>query len=824
MTKLTFQITGMSCAACAAAIEKGIGKLPGIDVANVNLPLNRLTVSFDANKAQKEDIIHAVEQLGYGASPMDTQSVTLQIDGMTCAACAASVEKAVSRLEGVEQIAVSLASNSAKVVFIPESVRIRDIRQVIENAGFQAQVAETADQLEEARLRKQEALKRQKIKTIIALAFAIPLFYISMGHMVGLPLPNAISPDFFPSRYALLQLLLVIPILICGSGFYHKGIKSALHFSPNMDTLVAIGTGAAFIYSIVSLFSIFAGNHMAVHDLYFESAGVIVALVLLGKTLEAQSKGRASAAIVKLLELVPEKALIEENGTIREISLKEVEAGDTLVVRPGASIPTDGVVLSGYTSIDESMLTGESIPIEKHEGDPIYAGSMNKNGSIRMRATKIGTETTLGKIIALVEDAQGSKAPIARLADVIAGYFVPAVLGIAFIAALLWLVTGHGAAFSLSVFIAVLVIACPCALGLATPMAIMVGTGRGAEIGILIKSGEALETAHNIQVVVLDKTGTITKGKPEVTDVVSSQPNGETRLLQLAAAAESGSEHPLGEAIINHCEKMQLSFPTDAVFEALPGLGVRAQIKDKLVFLGNEKLMRKQGVALEGWKDKFNAFCRQGKTPVYLAENGKIAGIIAVADVVRESSRDAIRHLHDMGIEVVMLTGDNAVTAQAIAQEVQVDRVVSNVLPDEKAKEIQKIQQSGKKVAMVGDGINDAPALTLADTGIAIGTGADVAIESADIVLIHDDLMDVANTIHLSRKTIRNIRQNLFWAFAYNTLGIPVAAGLLYLFGGPLLSPMLAALAMSLSSVTVVGNALRLKNFHVYQKEKEKRK
>lgn len=820
MRKLTFHITGMSCASCSTAIERGIAKLPGVSLSNVNLPLNRLSVAFDETQVQEDTIINTVEKLGYGAQLMGTDNVTLQIEGMTCASCAAAVEKAVSKLEGVEEVAVNLATNTAKIKYVSGMVRLRDIRQRIEKAGYGASVSENTDDYEQARIQKQTAFKKQKNKTILAIVFAIPLFYISMGHMVGLPLPNAISPDYNPSLFALLQLILVIPIMICGSKFYTNGIKSAIHLSPNMDTLVAIGTGAAFIYSIASMFSIFSGNHMAVHALYFESAGVIIALILLGKTLEAQSKGRASAAIVKLLELVPKKALIEENGEIHEISLQEVEIGDTLVVRPGMSVPTDGVVLSGYTSIDESMLTGESIPIEKHENDKVYAGSMNKNGSIRFRATKVGTETTLGKIITLVEDAQGSKAPIARLADVISGYFVPAVLGIALLTAIIWLIAGHSISFVLSIFIAILVIACPCALGLATPMAIMVGTGRGAEMGVLIKSGEALETAHGTQVVVLDKTGTITKGQPEVTDVLCRENLQEKDLLRIAAAAESASEHPLGEAIVNQCKKLELEFPTGVPFEALPGLGIQAQVEGKKILLGNEKLMRERGISLKAWDEKFKKLCQQGKTPVYLAFDEKMAGIIAVADVVRKSSKEAIRRLHDMNIEVVMLTGDNAITAQAIAEEVQVDRVVSNVLPDEKANEIKKIQQSGKKTAMVGDGINDAPALTLADTGIAIGTGADVAIESADIVLIHDDLMDVANAINLSRKTIRNIRQNLFWAFAYNVLGIPVAAGLLYAFGGPLLSPMLAALAMSLSSVTVVANALRLKNFKSYQKQK----
>lgn len=824
MKKAVFTVVGMSCAACAAAIEKGLSRHGGIFKASVNLAANKLSVSYYDEKISLEDIAQAVRALGFDTDYKRLETVTLKIEGMTCAACSASVEKVLSRLDGVESASVNLAANTAKIVYSSDAVRLRDIREAVERAGFKAVPFDSRTPREEAAEREKKAFKSQRNRTVIALMFVIPLFYLSMGHMLGLPLPNAVSPEYHPKLYAVLQLLLTLPIMLCGSRFYKNGIRNALRLRPNMDTLVAFGTGAAFIYSVISLISVAAGDYTAVHSLYFESAGVIIALVMLGKLMETRSKGRASQAVYKLLELVPDKALIEENGQVKEIAVGEIEKGDVLVIRPGMSVPADGTVLSGYSSVDEAMLTGESIPVEKNVGDKVYGGSINKNGSMRISASQVGKDSTLGKIIT-VEEAQGTKAPIARLADVISGYFVPAVFAAAVISALLWLSAGESLPFALNVFISVMVIACPCALGLATPMAIMVGTGTGAQIGVLIKSGEALETAHRTQTVVLDKTGTITKGAPEVTDILCAQGIDEKSLLAFAGAAEANSEHPLGEAVLNKCKADGIEVKTPESFSALPGLGVRAVLDRHEILLGNEKLMKNEKIKVGSFAESFRAFSEAGKTPVYVAVDKRAAGVIAAADVVRETGRAAIKKLHGMGIETVMLTGDNELTAKAIAREVGIDRVVADVLPDEKANEVKRLQAAGKSVAMVGDGINDAPALSVADTGIAIGTGADVAIEAADIVLIHDDLQDAVNALLLSRRTIKIIKENLFWAFAYNALGIPVAAGVLHIFDGTLLSPMLAASAMSLSSVTVVLNSLRLRNFKSVQKEEgEKQK
>ena len=580
-----------------------------------------------------------------------------------------------------------------------------------------------------------------------------------------------------------------------------------------MDSLIAIGTSAAVAYSLYSTYRLFIGDLHALHGLYYESAGVIIALILLGKSLEALSKGKTSEAIKKLMGLTPKTATVILDGKETEIPIDEVEIGQVVLVKPGEKIPVDGMILEGYTAVDESMLTGESMPVDKKSGDKVYAASINKNGMIRFEATKVGSDTALAQIIKLVEDAQGSKAPIAQMADIVSGYFVPAVCVIAVIAALAWYAATRDVQFALTIFIAVLIIACPCALGLATPTAIMVGTGKGAEYGILIKGGEALEMTHKIDTIVFDKTGTITEGKPEVTDILTAQGTGRERLLQIVASAEKGSEHPLGEAIVRSAEKGNMEFLKVEYFQALPGLGVEAEIDGVRSFIGNRKLMIERGIALGDLEKESDRLADEGKTPMYVAMDGRLSGIIAVADVVKKSSMDAIKALQKMGISVAMITGDNRKTANAIAKQIGIDRVLAEVLPHDKSNEVKKLQSEGRKVAMVGDGINDAPALAQADIGIAIGSGTDVAMESADIVLMRSDLMDVPAAIQLSKSTIRNIKQNLFWAFAYNTAGIPVAAGMLYLLGGPLLNPMLAAAAMSLSSVSVLLNALRLKQF-----------
>lgn len=614
--------------------------------------------------------------------------------------------------------------------------------------------------------------------------------------------------------FALCQLILTLPILYAGRSFYSKGIKAVLHGSPNMDTLVAIGSAAAFLYSVYSVVRIWQGDTGAVHELYFESAGIIITFILLGRMLESRSKSKTSEAIYRLMELAPKTAILERDGVEVTVAAEEVEPGDTVIVKPGMHIPVDGTVMSGYTSVDESMLTGESIPVEKQEGDFVYSGTVNKNGAVRIRTDQKSGDTALSQIVRMIEQAQNSKAPIARLADVISGWFVPTVAVIAIVAAVAWLIAGKGIAFALTVFVAVLVIACPCALGLATPTAIMAGTGKGAENGILIKSGVALETAHKLTTVVFDKTGTITNGKPKVTDLIPAPGFEREKLLRIAASAEKGSEHPLGDAIVAYAAEQGIALGAAQQFEALPGRGISAVVEGEAILLGNEALMAESGIDVKPCLAQAKLFAQEGKTPMLAAYGGRVAGVIAVADTVKEASAAAVEQLRGMGVQVVMLTGDHEATAQAIAKQVGISEVIANVLPSEKAGVIEHLQKEGKTVAMVGDGINDAPALTMAEIGIAVGSGTDVAIESADIVLMRDDLSLVAQAIALSRRTLRIIQENLFWAFAYNTLGIPVAAGVLYLFGGPLMNPMLAAGAMSLSSVCVVLNSLRLRRWH----------
>jgi len=778
---------------------------------------------------------------------------TLSVGGMTCAACSARVERALRKLEGVESAVVNLATEKATVIYDQRVLRLSAIKEAIIKAGYK--VIETSKNMaDEDKLRKEKEIRILWTKFIIAASFGLPLLYIAMAPMitwVDLPFPPLLAPMNFPLKYALLQLTLVIPIIIAGNRFYIVGFKNLLRRSPNMDSLIAVGTTSAVVYSGYNLLQIAGGNHHAVESLYFETAGVIIALILLGKSLEAVSKGRTSEAIKKLMGLAPKTAIIVVNGEEKEIPIDEVVLGDIIAVKPGAKIPVDGVVTDGASAVDESMLTGESMPVDKKPGDPVYATTINSNGVIRFRAEKVGNETALAQIIRLVEDAQGSKAPIAQLADIVSGYFVPIVCAIALAAGIAWFIAAsfgvanlpHGKTateFALTIFISVLVIACPCALGLATPTAIMVGTGKGAENGILIKSGEALEIAHKIQTIVFDKTGTITEGKPEVTDIIlgkrekgkgKREENTENRVvnseqdenffLQLVAAAEKNSEHPLASAIVREAEKRGLALPVVTDFQAIPGRGIEAVTKEKrkesevskIILIGNKKLMDERDITFEEFEAVSDRLAAEGKTPMYVALDNKAAGIVAVADVLKPSSKQAVERLHKMGIEAAMITGDNKKTANAIAKQVGIDRVLAEVLPQDKSAEVKKLQDKGYKVAMVGDGINDAPALAQADIGIAIGSGTDVAMESADIVLMRSDLIDVPTAINLSKRTIRTIKQNLFWAFGYNVLGIPIAAGVLYLFGGPLLNPVFAAAAMSLSSVSVLTNALRLKRF-----------
>lgn len=811
MATKTFTIEGMTCAACAKAVERATRKLEGVTEATINFATEKLTIDFEEDKVSVEDIQAAVAKAGYKAIT-ESSSKTLKIEGMTCAACAKAVERAARKLDGVIEANVNLATERLTINYESSKVRISDIKKAIEKAGYKAQDEEiVVDRDQEKKDQETKLLWR---KFITSALFTVPLLYIAMGHMLGLKLPAFIDPMLNPLNFALAQLFLTIPVMIAGHRFFTVGFRSLFRGSPNMDSLIAIGTSAAFLYGLYAISQIFGGNVSYAEQLYFEAAGVILTLITLGKYLEAVSKGRTSEAIKKLMGLAPKTATIIRGNEEVEIPIEEVEVGDIIVVKPGEKMPVDGEVIEGTTSVDESMLTGESIPVEKYVGDQIIGASINKHGNIKYKATKVGKDTVLAQIINLVEEAQGSKAPIAKLADVISGYFVPVVIALASISALAWyFVGGQSTVFALTIFISVLVIACPCALGLATPTAIMVGTGKGAEYGVLIKSGEALEVSHRINTIVFDKTGTITEGKPKVTDVITLNGLGSDLLLQLAASAEKGSEHPLGEAIVKGAEEQGLELKKLESFKAIPGQGIEVVIDGRNILLGNRKLMLENKISLENLEETSDKLAAEGKTPMYVALDKKIAGIIAVADTIKANSRKAIEKLHQMGIEVIMLTGDNKRTAEAIAKQVNIDRTLAEVLPEDKAKEVKKLQAEGKKVAMVGDGINDAPALAQADIGIAIGSGTDVAMESADIVLMRSDLLDVPTAIQLSKSTIRNIKQNLFWAFGYNTLGIPIAMGILYIFGGPLLNPMIAAAAMSFSSVSVVLNALRLKGF-----------
>lgn len=737
------------------------------------------------------------------------------IEGMSCASCAMTVENAVSKMPGVDKASVNLATE-IMTVEANDSVTPEDIAKVVDGVGYGARPRgkSVEEELEEKNEKKEAHLREMKRNLTISAIFAVPLLFIAMADMVGIPMPAFLSPMQSPVSYALIQLALVLPIIWLGRHFFVDGFKALSKGHPNMDSLVALGTSAAFLYSLYGTYHVLEGHAHFAMNLYYESAGVILTLITLGKYFEAVSKGKTSMAIQTLVGLAPKMATVLRDGQEVEVPVEEVQVGDLIRVKPGEKVPVDGVVTEGNSTVDESMLTGESIPVSKAVGDEVIGASLNKTGSFILRATKIGKDTALSQIIQLVEQAQGSKAPIAKLADKVSGVFVPIVIGLALVSGLAWYFLGQESwVFALTITISVLVIACPCALGLATPTAIMVGTGKGAENGILLKSGEALEEANHVNMVVFDKTGTITNGTPVVTDVVTADNTDADALVRLAASLEVASEHPLGEAIVAKAKEQGASFDEVTNFEAIPGFGIKGHVGETLVFLGNEKWMRENGLANEAMNEKANHFAEQGKTPLYIGYNDAVQGLIVVADTVKESSARAIQTLHEMGIQVAMMTGDHERTAQAIAAEVGIDRVFSEVLPQDKANYVSKLQEEGYIVAMVGDGINDAPALAQAQVGIAIGTGTDVAIESADAVLMKSDLMDVPAMLKLSRATIRNIKENLFWAFAYNVIGIPFAMGVLHLFGGPLLNPMIAGAAMSFSSVSVVLNALRLKRW-----------
>jgi len=812
MENKILKVEGMTCAACAKTIERVSKKLPGVEDSSVNIATEKLKISYDDSLIKLSDIQNAVEKAGYKIL-VETTNKTLKLDGMTCASCAKNIERITRKLNGVIEANVNFATEKLTVSFEPSLVKTSDIKKAIAKGGYTALEEESNVDLDKEK--KEKEIKALWNRFLISAIFGVPLLLIAMLPMItgrlNIMLPGIIDPMMHLKGYAILELVLVLPIMVTGRRYFIVGYKSLARLSPNMDSLISMGTSAAFLYSIFAVYEILLGN--TVYEMYFESAGVILTLITLGKYLESVTKGKTSEAIKKLMGLQPKTAIIIRKNKEVEISIDDVEVGDIVVVKPGEKMPVDGEVVEGTTSVDESMLTGESMPVEKSIGHKIIGASINKNGSIKFKATKVGKDTALAQIITLVENAQGSKAPIAKMADVISSYFVPVVIGLALVSSLAWLLSGQTGVFALTIFISVLVIACPCALGLATPTAIMVGTGKGAEYGVLIKSGVALETAHKIQTIVFDKTGTLTEGKPKVTDIVTVKGMNGDYLIQIAATAEKGSEHPLGEAIVKEAEERRLELKKSMGFKAIPGLGIEVTIDGKKILLGNKKLMDESNVSLLDLEKASDKLAGEGKTPMFIAIEGNLSGIIAVADTVKENSKKAIEKLHSMGIQVAMITGDNKRTAEAIARQVGIDTILAEVLPEDKANEVKKLQAEGKKVAMVGDGINDAPALAQANIGIAIGSGTDVAMESADIVLMRSDLMDVPTAIQLSKKTITNIKQNLFWAFGYNILGIPVAMGVLHLFGGPLLNPIIAALAMSFSSVSVLTNALRLKGF-----------
>jgi P-type Cu+ transporter len=800
----------MTCASCAAAVQRTVSKLEGVKRAEVNLSTEKLTIELNTDLEFKT-IQQAVEKAGYGlVEPTQIRQVDLDIEGMTCASCSAAVERAIKKQNGVQSINVNLTTNKATLSYDPSLVKLSTIKQAVEKAGYKANDI----QVEVNDDRKELALKQLTFKLVLASIFAIPLLYLAMGHMIEgieLWLPEFLVPHMHPFNFAFIQFLLSLPIMYAGRKFFTVGFKTLRHGSPNMDTLVAIGTGAAFLYGIYNTIGIYQGNKMLVNDLYYESAGVVITLILLGKWLEERSKGKTSQAIKKLMGLSPKSAHLVQGADTIDVLLEEVVINDILLVKPGEKIPVDGIVVSGQSAVDESMLTGESLPVDKVVGDKVIGGSLNANGVITIKAKAVGQDTALAQIIKLVEDAQGQKAPIAQLADVISAYFVPVVIVIAILSAIFWTLNGKDFPFVLNSFVTILVIACPCALGLATPTAIMVGTGKGAQMGVLFKGGEALEMAHKVNAIIFDKTGTITKGTPTLTDL---KPVGveEKQFLSLIASAESVSEHPLAKAVVKDALDKQIPLLAVDQFEAISGRGLKAFVDNKLILIGNEAWMNENNIPIieKEWADQLSSM---GKTVLWVAYDSKSIGIFAVADVVKESSLEAITALKKMGIKVAMITGDNHKTANAIAKQVGIDLVLSEVLPQDKGDEVDKLKKQGYIVAMVGDGINDAVALTKADVGIAIGSGTDVAIESADVVLMKSDLKDVAKALKLSKATLINIKENLFWAFIYNIIGIPFAAGVFYYFGGPLLNPVLAGTAMALSSVSVVTNALRLRFF-----------
>jgi len=824
------RVSGMTCASCASRIERVTGQHPGVDKVAVNLATETMELDWNPDTVDLDALQSKIKKLGFDVDfekKHEPTKVSLSITGMHCAACSGRIERVLGKREGMLNVQVNLANESGTFVYDPEKIKLRDIREAITTLGFGSTVQTAAGTMYHAQREKNLArLRAMKKELVPAFGFALPLILLSMGHMMGIPLPAFIDPMHSPAVFALTQFVLILPVLWAGRGFYLNGIPSLFRGAPNMDSLVAMGTGAAVLYSTWNLLEILMNIDPLVKamDLYFESAAMLIALISLGKYFEARSKLKTSEAIGSLIKLTPDTAVLIKAGAegdeAREeqvvVSTQEIEPGDLLLVKPGERMPADGEVINGASSVDESMLTGESMPVSKNPGDKVVGGTMNGTGVLTIRATQVGQDSMLARIIRLVQEAQGSKAPIANLADRISYYFVPVVMCIALLAGLGWYILGgESFTFCLRIFVAVMVIACPCAMGLATPISIMVGTGRGAQLGVLIKSGEALQVAGKISIIVFDKTGTLTRGEPSVTDVRSLDTSVDSNaILAVAAAVEGSSEHPLARAVVEAAKAQILDIKKTQSFEALPGKGIQAVVEGRKVVMGHFEHIRSLGLSgMDGTEGMVGDFAAQGKTPVLVGVDGALWGIIAIADKIRVETRDVVARLKRQGLQVVMLTGDNRITAEAIAREAGIEHVVAQVLPDKKAEEIAKIQERGEQVAMVGDGVNDAPALARADLGIAMGSGIDVAVESGDVVLMREGLQGVFTALELSKATMRNIKQNLFWAFAYNVIGIPFAAGLFHIFGGPTLSPMIAGAAMAMSSVSVVSNGLRLRWF-----------
>ncbi|HBY95211.1 MAG: heavy metal translocating P-type ATPase [Ardenticatenaceae bacterium] len=814
--QVAIPVQGMTCASCVRTVERNLKKVPGVIDAQVNLATERATVTFDEGQATLDALVRKVNEVGYS---VPTATITLPVHGMTCASCVRTVERGLTKLPGVLKTDVNLATERATLEYVPTEITPREMKQRIRELGYESPDLEgiaTSEVVDRERQARAEETARLRRELIVAAVLGGIVLFLSMAPMLYPPLMMGLM-DVLGSRRALWVVMLVLATVVqfySGRRFYTLAWKAARHGTTDMNTLVALGTSAAYFYSVV----VTLVPHLfpeGTAEVYFETAAVIIALILLGRYLEARAKGQTSEAIRRLMDLRAKTAILIRNGEEVEIPADDIQEGDLLLVKPGATVPTDGMVLEGRSAVDESMVTGESLPVEKEPGAPAIGGTINKTGAFKMRATAVGKQTVLAQIIRLVEEAQGSKAPIQRLADQIASIFVPVVLGIATLTFLLWFFLGPQPAlvFALVNTVAVLIIACPCALGLATPTAIMVGTGAGAEQGILIRGGEALETAHKIDAIILDKTGTLTRGKPALTDVASNGPGDDAEVLRLAASAERTSEHPLAEAIVEGARSRGLPLAEPARFQSITGQGIEAIVDGHSVLVGSSKLMTARQVELDGFAATAAHLSAAGKTPMFVAVDGAPAGVLGVADTVKETSRRAVETLQAMGIEVWMMTGDNTRTAEAIAREVGIDHVMAEVAPEEKAAKVKELQAQGKVVAMVGDGINDAPALAQADVGMAIGTGTDVAMEAADITLMQGDLLKVVAAIQLSRATMRTIKGNLFWAFFYNVLGIPVAAGALWPVFGILLNPIFAAAAMAFSSVFVVTNSLRLRNF-----------